>query len=81
MTERPLTEQQERRLVIAAFYGITQSVERSMPSLERRGLAEKYWETYNGRRVRDWRVTDAGRAEAERIRARDRAKAELPGGG
>jgi DNA-binding PadR family transcriptional regulator len=73
MTERPLSRQQETRLVIAAFYGITRSVERSMPSLERRGLAEKYWDTSNGHRWRMWRVTEAGRAEAQRISARDKA--------
>lgn len=74
MAERPLSRQQETRLVIAAFYGITRSVERSMPSLERRGLAEKYWEVDSGRRWRNWRVTEAGRAEAERIRARDKVE-------
>jgi DNA-binding MarR family transcriptional regulator len=72
MTERPLSEQQERRLVLAAHGFISSSTERSMPSLEKRGLVEKYSETYNGRRCYNWRVTDAGRAEAERIRARDR---------
>ena len=72
MTDRPLSEQQERRLVLAARGWISSSTARSMPSLERRGLVERYWEKCNGRRVYNWRATDAGRAEAERIRARDR---------
>ena len=75
MTERPLSRQQETRLVLAAAGFITRNAERSLPSLERRGLAEKYWETGNGRRWRMWRLTDAGRAEAQRIRARDKAEA------
>jgi DNA-binding MarR family transcriptional regulator len=71
MTERPLSKQQETRLVLAARGFISSSTERSMPSLARRGLVEKYWETYNGRRCYNWRVTDAGHAEARRISARE----------
>jgi DNA-binding PadR family transcriptional regulator len=67
-TGRALTEDQERRLAIAAFYGVTASVERSLPSLERRGLAERYWHKTSGRRWRSWRVTAAGRATALRLR-------------
>jgi DNA-binding MarR family transcriptional regulator len=67
MADRPLTEQQRIRLMIAAFYGITLTVERSMPSLARRGLAERYHYTEHGRRYAEWRLTDAGRAEARRL--------------
>jgi len=63
----PLTEQQKRRLVLAAFYGVTRQVERSMPSLERRGLAERYWHRSGGRRYRMWRVTAAGYRMAEQL--------------
>ncbi len=72
MTARPLSRQQETRLVLAAAGFISSGTERSMPSLARRGLVEKYWETYNGRRCYNWRVTEAGRAEAQQIRARER---------
>lgn len=67
----PLTGQQERRLVIAAYHGVTGTVERSAPSLARRGLMERWRHVEHGRSVVDWRVTDAGHAEAARIRARD----------
>jgi hypothetical protein len=66
--ERPLTGQQRQRLVLAAFYGITADVAKSMPSLERRGLAEKYWRRWNGRRNRMWRLTAAGYRVAEQLR-------------
>jgi DNA-binding PadR family transcriptional regulator len=65
---RPLTEQQQRRLVIAHTYGITVSVARSMPSLERRGLAERYWHKEGGQRWRMWRLTAAGHRVAEQLR-------------
>lgn len=74
MAERPLTAQQERRLVIAATYGITQSIEGSMPSLARRGLMERS-------RVAGWRVTEAGRAEVDRIQAARKAAQEAAGEG
>lgn len=73
---RPLTEQQQRRLCTAAFYGITSQVERSLPSLEKRGLVERYRHTEHGRSIVDWRVTDTGLAEAKRIRAAQRAADE-----
>lgn len=70
MSERPLTEQQERRLILADHGIISTSTARSMPSLERRGLAERYRETDGGVSHVYWRITDAGRAEAQRIRER-----------
>jgi DNA-binding MarR family transcriptional regulator len=65
---RPLTERQERALLIADGFGVTRTVERSMPSLARRGLAEKYRKVEGGRSYVYWRLTDVGRAEVARIR-------------
>jgi hypothetical protein len=66
---KPLTEQQRRRLVIAVYFGVTASVERSMPSLERRGLMARERRTEHGVSHVWWVPTEAGRREAERIRA------------
>jgi len=70
---RPLTKRQETALVLGAYWGISQSTEGSMPSLAGRGFAERYRHTEHGRSYVDWRITDAGRAEAARIRTRDAA--------
>jgi hypothetical protein len=65
---RPLTLAQERALSLAAFHGVTRSIEGRMPALERRGLVEKYWhEPPSGGRWRAWRVTPAGRVAAARL--------------
>lgn len=67
MTERPLTEQQQRRLTLAYYGHFSYTVERSMPSLQRRGLAERYRQTDGGISRAYWRLTEAGRQEARRI--------------
>lgn len=76
--QRPLTERQERALLIADGFGVTQTAERSMPSLARRGLAEKYRKVEGGVSHVYWRLTEAGRTDAARIR-RERADAEAKG--
>jgi|HubBroStandDraft_2_1064218.scaffolds.fasta_scaffold12081_6 hypothetical protein len=81
MAERPLTDQQERRLVIAAGFGVTQSIKGSMPSLARRGLMERYRFTEAGRSFAGWRVTEAGVAEVTRIQAARNAAKQAAGEG
>jgi hypothetical protein len=76
VADRPLTERQQTALAIAAFYGVTRSVEGRMPALERRGLVHRTWVVSGGPRYRDWEVTDAGLAEAKRLR-RERVAANL----
>jgi hypothetical protein len=73
MAERALTRRQETALCIAANFGVTPSIQGSMPSLERRGLVRRAWVEFYGRRFRDWEVTPAGRLEVKRIRERDKA--------
>jgi DNA-binding MarR family transcriptional regulator len=75
---RPLTERQERALLIADGFGVTQTAARSMPSLAGRGLAEKYRDAAGGVSHVYWRLTEAGRTEAARVR-QERAAAEAEG--
>ncbi len=74
---RPLTERQKRALLLADAIGVTRTVERSMPSLAGRGLAEKYRQADSGRSYVYWRLTEAGRAEAARIRQERQAKPKI----
>jgi|HubBroStandDraft_3_1064219.scaffolds.fasta_scaffold12282_6 hypothetical protein len=64
---RALTAGQKAALLIAVFHGVTGSTAGSMPSLEGRGLMERYRHTEHGRAITAWRPTPAGIAEARRL--------------
>ena len=66
--KRALTARQKTHLQLAAMGFFSVRVERTCPSLERRGLVERYRHTEHGRSYVDWRITEAGRAEAKRLR-------------
>jgi hypothetical protein len=68
---RPLTEKQKRALIMMpSVYLWTQG---SLPSLAARGLVERFHYTEGGRRWHDWRLTEAGTAERDRLVAERRA--------
>lgn len=70
-TSRPLTERQTSALTLLHLMGfISTHTSKSMPSLQRRGFVEGYRDWSNGcAGHKRWRITEAGHAEAERIRA------------
>jgi hypothetical protein len=65
----PLTRRQRTRLQIAVYYGVTHSIEGSMPSLGRRGLMTRERRTEGGMSRVYWVPTEAGRQLAAQIRA------------
>ena len=74
MTDRPLTKKQETALIMMP--GIYRWTQGSLPSLERRGLVERFRHTKYGRSVVDWRLTEAGTAEAQALRSARRKLAD-----
>jgi hypothetical protein len=75
VTTRPLTERQRMALSLFAFGHLSHRSSASMPSLERRGLVRSWRDWSSGcAGYKCWEITDAGRAEAAKIQAEDRAK-------
>ena len=74
MPERPLTKKQKTALIMMP--GVYQWTQGSLPSLERRGLVERFRHTEYGRSVVDWRLTEAGAEMSATLRAASRAEWE-----
>ncbi len=66
MSGRQLTERQKRALIMMP--SIYRWTEGSLPSLAGRGLVERYTYTEHGRRVINWRLTEAGKPIAAALR-------------
>lgn len=66
---RDLTARQRQALQLAVYFGVTHSIEGSMPSLAKRGLMARERRTDHGVPHVYWVPTDAGRALAGQIRA------------
>jgi hypothetical protein len=62
-----LNEGQSLALRLLAVGHLSHAAAKSMPSLERRGLTERYWVHADGRRYRSWRLTATGRDLAGRL--------------
>jgi hypothetical protein len=67
--QRPLTAWQRQALSIAVYFGVTHSIEGSMPSLAKRGLMVRERRVEGGRSVVYWASTEAGRKLAGQIRS------------
>jgi DNA-binding HxlR family transcriptional regulator len=74
MAERPLTKKQKAALIMMP--GVYRWTQGSLPSLERRGLVERYRHTEYGRSYVDWRLTEAGAEMSDTLRAASRAERE-----
>jgi hypothetical protein len=76
---RGLSGRQITALIIAVRHPDDPQAVASMLSLEGRGLAERYYARWNGRQIRRWRLTPAGRDLAGRLgKARNREEAQTP---
>jgi hypothetical protein len=73
---RELTARQRQALAVAVYYGVTQFITGSMPSLEKRGLMARERRTDHGVSHVYWVPTEAGRALAAQHRADAAATAE-----